>query len=137
MHPPPPPPRPPPPRGGHPPPALPPLQGGNTRGRAKPVPRCFWVASPFHVASFARSSSAGFALSCDVVLPLRCPCDQRRRHQRRHHRNHRRKRLRRVTHQAHVGRDRQSRGQAHGAHAHGVDVVQVRAFELDARRAPA
>ena len=76
-------------------------------------------------------------VSCQVVAALRPPRDERRDDQCRDECDQRRERLCQRPERAEVGGDREQRGHAHRAHAHRVDVVQMRTLELDAGRRPA
>ncbi len=69
-----------------------------------------------------------------VVLAAGRPRQQRRGNERGPQRDQRRERLRQRPEHPQVRGDRQHRGQRHRAHAHRVDVPEVRALELDARR---
>ena len=71
-------------------------------------------------------------LARQVVAPLRGPGNERRCDKGRDQRHHGRERLQQRPEEANVRSDPQRRGQHHGTHAHRVDVVQVRALELDA-----
>ena len=95
------------------------------------------VALADHAAARAEALVAAFGLACDVVLALRRPGDQRRRDEGGDQGDHRRERLRHRPEDAEVRRHRQRRRDAGRTDADRVDVVEIRALELDAwRRQP-
>src|SRR5436853_7741446 len=74
---------------------------------------------------------APLRLARDVEFSVGRPCDQRCYDERNRQRNERRQRLRGRPEQAVEGADRDDGGDRHGADADRIDVVEMRALELD------
>ena len=114
-----------------------PRPGGNTSGRAKPDPRCSGLTAARCFAAWAVGAAARgwrfFWRSCQVIAAFGEPSDDGGGDQGGEHGQHGREGLGPGAEKAQVGGDGQARGQAHGTHAHRVDVVQIGAPKLDAR----
>ena len=88
-----------------------------------------------HLAGFGVGvEQVRLAFAGDVVTPVGEPGQQWRQQERRAQRHGWRGRLRQGAEQAAVGKHREQGGDQHGADAHRVDVVEVRALELDVFR---